>query len=235
MTVELVGIDFDALDPERLAQFWSVLLGRTLAEATTIPDGGSGFRITFVPTSEPKTGQNRIHFDLTTRSKEDQSALVDRARDFGASHVDIGQSADEPHVVLGDPEGNEFCVIEPGNRFLADTDLIGAVNCDGTQALGYFWSAALEWPLVWDQDQETAIQSPHGGSKVTWSGPPLIPRSGKDRLRLVVSPASSDVATEVRRLVSLGAVVVGQVEGGPTTLTDPDGNEFALVPPTSQT
>ena len=30
-------------------------------------------------------------------------------------------------VVLADPEGNEFCVIEPGNKFLADCGFIGAV------------------------------------------------------------------------------------------------------------
>ena len=28
-------------------------------------------------------------------------------------------------MVLADPEGNEFCVIEPGNNFLADCGFIG--------------------------------------------------------------------------------------------------------------
>lgn len=39
-----------------------------------------------------------------------------------------------------------------------------------------FWSEALGWPLVWDQDEETAIQSPHGGTKVAWGGPPVAPK-----------------------------------------------------------
>ncbi|MCU1526324.1 MAG: hypothetical protein JWP75_87 [Frondihabitans sp.] len=228
MTSQLVGIDFDALDPERLARFWSALLGRERI-GVTIPDGGSGFRITFVSTAEPKTTQNRIHFDLTSSPLQDQGTLVDRALKLGARHADVGQSPDEPHVVLADPEGNEFCVTESGNRFLTDTDLIGAVNCDGTQALGYFWSAAFEWPLVWDQDQETAIQSPGGGSKVTWSGPPLMPRSHRERLRLVVAPRSTDAPLEVLRLVALGAVAASRSEAGPTTLFDPDGNEFTLT------
>lgn len=229
MAVELMGIEHDALDPERLAQFWSTLLGRELADSTTIRDGGSGFDIRFVEASEPKTGQNRIHFDLTSTSLDDQNAIVDRALGLGGRHEDVGQRPEEAHVVLADPEGDEFCVIEPGNNFLAGTDAIGAVNCDGTRALGQFWSAALEWPLVWDQDEETAVQSPHGGSKVTWSGPPLMPRHGRDRLRLVVSPVSGDVQTEVQRLVSLGAVEAGQSENGRVLLTDPDGNEFAVV------
>ncbi len=80
--------------------------------------------------------------------------------------------------MLADPEGNEFCVIEPGNNFLADCGFIGALACDGSQEVGYFWSEALGWPLVWDQDQETAIRSPHGGPKITWGGPP---RGAEDR------------------------------------------------------
>ena len=80
--------------------------------------------------------------------------------------------------MLADPEGNEFCVIEPGNSFLADCGFIGALACDGSQEVGYFWSEALGWPLVWDQDQETAIRSPHGGPKITWGGPPLMPKTG---------------------------------------------------------
>jgi hypothetical protein len=72
------------------------------------------------------------------------------------------------------PEGNEFCVIGPGDNFLADCGFIGALACDGSREVGSFWSEALGWPLVWDQDQETAIRSPRGGPEVTWGGPPLM-------------------------------------------------------------
>ena len=44
-----------------------------------------------------------------------------------------------------------------------------------TREVGLFWSEALGWPLVWDQNEQTAIQSPHGGTKVAWGGPPLRP------------------------------------------------------------
>lgn len=57
--------------------------------------------------------------------------------------------------------GNEFCVIEPGNAFLAGCGFLGEVACDGSREVGLFWSDVLGWPPVWDQDQETAIQSPH--------------------------------------------------------------------------
>ena len=36
---------------------------------------------------------------------------------------------------------------------------------------------------MWDQDQETAGQSPLGGTKVAWGGPPLQPKHGRNRQR----------------------------------------------------
>ncbi len=151
---------------------------------------------------------------------------IARARALGGAPADVGQSPDESHEVMADPEGNEFCVIPPGDKFLADTGRVGAINCDGSQAVGYFWSKALGWPLVWDQDEETAIQSPTGGSKITWSGPPLMPRLGRDRFRLEV--AATNLSDAVARLLALGATRVPEspVE---TVLLDPDGNEFHLV------
>jgi hypothetical protein len=82
--------------------------------------------------------------------------------------TDVGQRPDEAHVVLADPEGNESCVVEPGNTFIADCGFIGAPSCDGSQQVGYFWSHTLGWPSVWDENQETAIRSPLGGSKISW-------------------------------------------------------------------
>jgi hypothetical protein len=51
-------------------------------------------------------------------------------------------------VVLADPEGNEFCVIEPGDSFLAGCGFLGELACDGSQAVGHFWSQALGRPQV---------------------------------------------------------------------------------------
>ena len=81
-----------------------------------------------------KVGQNRVHFDLTTTSLDDQDETVAELLALGATHIDIGQRPDDTHVVLADPEGNELCIIEPSNRFLASCPRLGAVNCDGTGA-----------------------------------------------------------------------------------------------------
>jgi catechol 2,3-dioxygenase-like lactoylglutathione lyase family enzyme len=123
MTSELTALCFDANDPRRLARFWADLLGRHLAEgsdgaAALLPSDDAGFRIRFVPSPEPKVSQNQMHFDLTSTSIEDQRGTMAKSLGLGARHLDIGQRPDEGHVVLADPEGNEFCVIEPGNNFL---------------------------------------------------------------------------------------------------------------------
>jgi len=239
MTSHLVALCFDANDPLRLARFWAGVLGRDLVDD---PDGGfallpsddTEFRIEFFPTQEQKTGPNQMHFDLTSTSLEDQQQTVARSVELGARHIDIGQRPEEGHVVLSDPEGNEFCVIPPGNCFLADTGFIGALSSDGSQEVGYFWSKALDWPLVWDQDQETAIQSPRGGSKVAWGGPPVSPKTGKNRLHFdLAPPADGDQQAEVDRLVSLGAarIDIGQGEVSWVVMADPDGNELCLLTP----
>ncbi len=234
MSSRLFAISFDAHHPEHLAQFWSGVLGLEKAgdsdDGVTLLSGNdAGYRLAFRTSQARKVDQNRLHFDLTSSSPKDQQETVARALDLGARHADVGQGPDASHVVLADPEGNEFCVIESGNNFLSGCGFIGALACDGSQSVGYFWSRALGWPLVWDQDEETAIQSPHGGTKITWGGPPLMPDPGKD-LHFELAP-DDDQQTEVERLLSLGAKRLDSAQGrdGAVLLADPDGNEFRVL------
>ena len=232
MPAQLYALCVDANDPVGLARFWAGVLNWTLDGTDLLPTDDTGFRIRFLPTQEPKVGQNRMHVDLTSTSLEGQQVTAARSLALGARHTDVGQRPEEGHVVLADPEGNEFCVIEPGTKFLADCGFVGALACDGSQEVGYFWSEALGWPLVWDQDQETAIRSPAGGPKITWGGPPVAPKTGKNRLHFdLAPPVGGDQQAEVDRLLSLGAtrLDIGQGEAGWVVLADPDGNEFCVL------
>jgi hypothetical protein len=220
-----------------LARFWSGLLGWEQGDDfALVPADDTGFRIRFLPSEAAKVRQNQMHFDLTSASPEAQQQTVARALELGGRHHDVGQGPDAAHVVLADPEGNEFCVIEAGNKFLAECGFIGALAGDGSQDVGCFWSRALGWPLVWDQDQETAIRSPHGGPKITWGGPPVPPKIGRNRLRFDLAAddlaAGGGLDTELDRLISLGAVRAdgGRGRFGEVEMTDPDGNEFSLWP-----
>ena len=226
-------VTFDARDPALLARFWGGLLERVVADAggrLIVPGDDGQLALGFVASHAERHGPARMHVHLTSDGPEQQSRTVARALAAGGEHVDVGQRPEEGHVVLADPEGNEFCVIEPGNTFLAGCGFLGELACDGTREVGVFWSDALGLPLVWDQDQETAIQLPPGGTKVAWGGPPVAPKTSRNRQRFVVAPVDAGVDVEVERLVALGATRLGAGDDGTVELADPDGNEFEVVP-----
>lgn len=234
MPVHLVALCIAANDPPTLVRFWAGVLDREIDDGglTLLPDERTGFRIAFEPTHVPKVGPDRMHPHLTSTSLEDQRATVDRVLGLGGHHLDVGQRPEEGHVVLADPEGNEFCVTEPGNAYLAGCGFLGELACDGSREVGRFWSGALGWPLVWDRDQQTAIQSPAGGTKIAWGGPPVAPKTRRNRLHLDLAPrARNDQQTEVDRLVALGATRIddGQRIADGVTMVDPDGNEFCVL------
>ncbi|WP_405774380.1 VOC family protein [Streptomyces sp. NBC_00859] len=102
----------DCHDPERLAAFWSQLLGTPIV-ARTGPyvwlSGRDGPTLGFQPVTEPKPGKNRIHFDLATA---DPAAEQRRIEALGGER--LAQYSEGGFLVMADPEGNEFCVIPPG-------------------------------------------------------------------------------------------------------------------------
>ncbi len=235
MTCRLSAVCFDARQPLRLAQFWAGVLGREVVEETggaLLPGDGTQLSLRFVASRAEKLQPDYLHLHLTSTSLADQQRTVNKALELGASHLDIGQRPEEGHVVLADVEGYAFDVIEPGNSYLAGCGFLGELACDGTREVGLFWSEALDWPLVWDQNQETAIQSRHGGTKVAWGGPPLRPKQARNRQRFdLAPPVHGDQQVEVDRLVALGATQLHLGEDGVFVLADPDGNEFRVLSP----
>jgi hypothetical protein len=227
MGVQFVAVSFETDEPIGVATFWAELLGRHVVSepgGALVPGAGTQIGLRFVAGAAPRSRPHRLHLHLTSDSLDHQQQTVATALRLGARHIDVGQSADEGHVVLADPAGYELCVIEPGNNYLAGTGLLGEVACDGTRDVGLFWRDVLGWPLVWDQGEETAVQSPHGGTKVSWGGAHETDR-GRSHLRFDL--AAFDVAGEVERVVALGATVVDD-RGSVVMFTDPDGDEFSI-------
>ena len=226
-------VTFEASEPARLARFWAALLDRPVVEdpgGMFVPGPDHQLGLGFVASlAQPAGPSRRMHCHLTSTSDADQQHTVATALHLGASHLDVGQLPEEGHIVLADPEGNAFCVIEPGNSFLAGCGPLGELACDGPREVGVFWSRALSWPLVWDQDQETAIQSPYGGTKVAWGGPPVAPKEVANRQRFRLTPAGGTQRAEVDRLVALGAARLATGTDGAVVLADPDGNEFSVT------
>lgn len=103
----------DAADPHALGRWWAEALGWVVVdenedeiEIRESPDRLPGLLFGRDPSA--KSGKNRLHPDFRPA---DQAAEVARLLDLGARQVDIGQTGDEPWVVLADPEGNEFCIL----------------------------------------------------------------------------------------------------------------------------
>src|SRR4051794_14631272 len=228
MALQLEAVAFEVADAVSGAAFWAELLQRELVEepvGALVPGSPTQVGLRFVTSDTEQIGPRRLHLHVTSASAEDQQRRVDSARRLGGRHLDVGQAPEDRFVVLADPGGNPMCVIEPQNRFLAGTGPLGEVTCDGTRDVGLFWSHALDWPLVWDQDEETAVQSPLGGTKVSWGGPPVARKRGRNRQRLDL--VTTDPIAEASRVISLGATRVTDLPDG-VELADPDGNEFRL-------
>jgi hypothetical protein len=229
MTSRLVAVSFEAHDPAGLASFWSRLLDRPVVReaggAALLPAEDTQVGLRFVADSTESSGPDRVHLHLTSASVDDQKRIVAKALSLGGRHLDVGQLPEEGHVVLEDPAGYAFCVIEAGNNFLAGCGFLGEVSLDGSREVGLFWRDALGWPLVWDQDEETAVQSPAGGTKLSWGGQVVSPKHTRNRQHFDL--AATDAPGEVTRLVALGATRLGDRDGS-VELADPDGNEFCV-------
>ncbi|WP_030808827.1 VOC family protein [Streptomyces sp. NRRL F-2799] len=109
----------DATDPERLAAFWSELLGRPVVGRTgpyVWLRREDGLGIGFQRADGPKSGKNRVHFDVTAADPAAEQRRVEALGGRRLTEYDEGG-----FLVMADPEGNEFCVI-PDGPFELDDD-----------------------------------------------------------------------------------------------------------------
>lgn len=229
VVLSLVAVSFEVQDPGPVAAFWAGLLGRdvVMEEASALVPGNDtqvGLRFVAAEVDESNLS-NRVHLHLTSTDLDDQHRTVTKAMELGGRIVQ--EYPEEGHVVMSDPGRNEFCVIEPDNGYLAGTGYLGEVTCEGPPESGRFWQEALGWPLVWDRGVQTAIQSPDGGTKISWDVRPGPPDYGSRRQWLDLT--ASDLDSELDRLAGLGAEELGETNGV-VRLADPGGNEFTLGP-----
>jgi hypothetical protein len=117
----------DANDPHLVAEFWAVALGYVGEPGYLDPNGASiidphglGPAIGFLRVPEGKTAKNRMHIDIRVAG-EPPWDMIERAALIRAKVAVLAavggtvvreEAYDEHlgHVVMLDPEGNEFCV-----------------------------------------------------------------------------------------------------------------------------
>jgi predicted enzyme related to lactoylglutathione lyase len=100
--------------------------------------------------------------------------------------------------------------------------------------LARFWSAALDWPIVQQDDDEVLLAPSRERSPAPGVYPLLFGRSPdaktiKNRWHFDLAPDDQDA--EVRRLEELGArrVDIGQGDQSWVVMADPEGNEFCIL------
>jgi catechol 2,3-dioxygenase-like lactoylglutathione lyase family enzyme len=117
--LHLATVVVNVQDMERAVAFWSRALGYERREQTWDP----GFMMLVDPekrrpplslqiTEQRPQQPVRVHLDLYT---SEQARHVERLVDLGATRAeDWPYPDDADFVVLRDPDGNEFCVIDHG-------------------------------------------------------------------------------------------------------------------------
>lgn len=243
MALRAAHVNIKALDHSAVGRFWAEALGWSAygAGKTTYVGPGGGFvwpdpvvvGIDVVPVPEAKSAaKNRMHLDLATTSAAHQAELVARLRALGATPADVGQG-EVPWTVLADPEGNEFCVLEP-REIYRDTGPIAAVvvDCADPRAMARFWGEAMDWELREVTDDHARLRSAKGvGPYLEFLRTPGA-KTAPDRLHLDLLPyPGDDKEAEVARLRSLGAadLDLGQGDVPWTCLTDSEDHEFCVL------
>lgn len=243
MALRPVHVIIKAVDASAVGRFWAEALGWSAYSpgvATYVgPAGGLVWPdpvfvgVDVVPVTEAKTAtKNRVHLDLATNSRAHQAELVERLQALGATPADVGQG-DVPWTVLADPEGNEFCVLEP-REIYRDTGPIAAivVDCSDPRTMARFWDEATDWTLHEVTDDRAVLRSAQGvGPYLEFIRTPDV-KTVPDRVHVDLLPyPGDDKAGEVARLRALGAtdLDVGQGDVPWTCLTDPEDHEFCVL------
>ena len=108
-------------DVERAVGFWSEVLGYQPVrfpgsenDFTILrPPGGEGTRVAVQRSDTPSQLAPRVHLDLVVDDAAEQRREVERLVGLGASRVAWDRYPDDADfVVLADPDGNRFCVVD---------------------------------------------------------------------------------------------------------------------------
>lgn len=210
----------DAVDAERLAEFWAAVLG---LEAKTLDDGDmllSGrtkqhvIWINEVP--EPVTVKQRVHLDVHARSVDDVLAL-------GATPLDLESFRWQ---VLRDPEGGELCVFERDE--VPDYRLYEiCVDAREPERIATWWADALGARVEHEGEWCAVVEIPGAPFEGLVFVPVPEPKTVKNRIHWDVT------VDDLALLTSDGATLLRPKDDeiAWTVLADPEGNEFCAFPP----
>ncbi len=103
-------------DLKRQTEFWEAALGYVRRDEASDdwmllrPSDGAGPNLALDAAASEVHVPPRIHLDLYT---EDQAGEVERLKALGATEIHWDKRPpDADYVILADPEGNRFCVVD---------------------------------------------------------------------------------------------------------------------------
>jgi hypothetical protein len=107
-------------DLPRAVAFWTAALELVPSSEWESPNwrtlhhaDGSGRALALMRSESPAQRHPRIHLDLFVDTTAEQEAEIERLIGLGASRVDWDLYPPDPDfVVLADPDGNAFCVVD---------------------------------------------------------------------------------------------------------------------------
>ena len=111
-------------DVQRAATFWREALGYEIrtdgfggwATVLTAPDV-SGLKIALQRSETAPQDHPRLHLDLHVADAAEQAIEAERLVSLGARRIEWDSYPDDPDfVVLSDPEGNRFCIVDLGHN-----------------------------------------------------------------------------------------------------------------------
>lgn len=129
MSLFIGSIVIHVADIQRASRFWTAALGYEVREDEDEEDFEGeeldfeedlDFQVLTDParrwanislqlSTEAKVGRNRLHLDLYS---DDQEAEVERLEELGAVRLEWDYDPEDDFIVMADPDGNEFCVID---------------------------------------------------------------------------------------------------------------------------
>ena len=237
--MRLENIVMQARDPRRTGAFWSAALGLDDGDPAhdgdyegrlTVP-GGPWVDICIEPVDHPPQPGWRLHLDLLGGERQQQ--VVERLLGLGATHLDVGQG-DVPWVVLADPDGNPFCVMEERAAY-RDTGPIAALPLDSAdpERDARFWAAMTGWVPA-EGIGPVTLRHPSLRGPLLELCPEPEPKQRQNRTHLDVRPEAGDPgqAEMVELALSMGAARSTQewAQGHPwVVMHDPSGNEFCIL------
>lgn len=234
----LENVVFDATDPQVLGRFWEAALGtETLTDE---PEGyetrlavGDGFvlDLCFQRVPDAPAEPQRLHLDL--RGGGEQQEVVDRLLALGARHVDIGQG-EVPWVVLADPAGNAFCVLERRPEY-DDAGPLAALPLAvaDPERDHAFWAWLTGWVPVEGTDLPSLQHSSRRGPLLEML-PENAPKGDvKNRIHLDIRLEPGDDVDALAREIKARGGEEKDFGWGDLPwrhFADPSGNEFCLLP-----